>query len=106
MAKLVYCDGEMAAEVEKIALTSVTGANIKNNPILTKDLRGNNQESVIIVTQQRLMRGFDYRSDDGIALLICKQLENKRAFLQAMGRVGRMGDEAQWYRLPGVGKGY
>lgn len=52
------------------------------------------------------MRGFDYRCAAGIALLITKKLDNKRAFLQAMGRVGRMGDEAQWYKLPQVGDGF
>ena len=52
------------------------------------------------------MRGFDYRSDTGIALLLCKQLDSKRAFLQAMGRVGRMGDTAQWFKLQQVGNGY
>ena len=55
------------------------------------------------MTEQRLMRGFDICSDPGIALLLCKKLDSKRAFLQA---VGRMGDKAQWFKLPQVEKGY
>ena len=39
------------------------------------------------------MRGYDYRCETGIALLICKKLDSKKALLQALGRVGRYGSK-------------
>ena len=48
---------------------------------------------VYLVTNQDLMRGYDYRCIDGIALLIGKQLDSERARDQALGRVGRYGDD-------------
>ena len=67
--------------------------NIKVNVIDRRGLHGNTAESVMIVTKQRLMRGFDYRCENGIALLIADSFDHERALLQAMGRVGRMNDQ-------------
>ena len=39
------------------------------------------------------MRGFDYRSDSGVALLVAKLLDNDRALKQAYGRVGRYDED-------------
>lgn len=46
----------------------------------------------MIVTEERLMRGFDYRCTEGIALLLARGFIHKRGLLQGMGRVGRMND--------------
>ena len=47
---------------------------------------------VCIVTLPRLMRGFDYRCDTGIVLLLARQLDSERASQQALCRVGRYGE--------------
>ena len=70
-------------------------------------LHGNTAKHVHIVTEQRLMRGFDYRAPGvGFGLLLTRVLDSKRAFRQAIGRAGRMGDGGVWTKLPSVGLGY
>ena len=55
------------------------------------------------VDQEELMRGIDYKAPDhGIALLIANALSSERALKQAMGRVGRYGEECDRYVLRGV----
>ena len=39
------------------------------------------------------MRGFDYRCPAGLALLIAKKLDSKRALKQAFSRVGRYNED-------------
>ena len=39
------------------------------------------------------MRGFDYRCETGLALLIVKLLDSKRALKQAFNRVGRYNED-------------
>ena len=41
-------------------------------------LRNMTKQNWIVVTQRYLMRSFDYRCPDGIALFIGKQLESRR----------------------------
>ena len=43
------------------------------------------------------MRGVDYRSETGIDLFIDETLMNERAYLQALGRVGRCDDKCSRY---------
>ena len=74
-----------------------------------------------IVTQKRLMRGFDYRGtpiDNATATLPCEDstsrtklslllacsADTERDYIQALGRVGRYGDACARYRLHGVAK--
>ena len=56
---------------------------------------------VMVVTEPRLMRGFDYRSADGrgIALLLCLGFDTNRSYRQALGRVGRFGDPFKRFKL-------
>ena len=49
------------------------------------------------------MRGFDYRCPAGLALLIAKQLDSKRALRQAFSRVGRYNDICARFVLPTLG---
>ena len=44
-----------------------------------------------------LMRGVDYRCETGIDLFIDSALMNERAYLQALGRVGRCDDKCSRY---------
>lgn len=43
------------------------------------------------------MRGVDYRCKTGIDLFIDAPLRNERAYIQALGRVGRCDDECSRY---------
>lgn len=59
---------------------------------------------VIFVTSDKphLMRGYDYRNAFGIHLMIMHPLPNRRAFVQALGRVERFGDDGSRAILQGV----
>ena len=48
---------------------------------------------VYLVTKKELMRGFHYHCDEGIGLFIMKEVDSKKALTQALGRVGRYGDD-------------
>ena len=103
-AKLVYCDDDDKDAVIAAAKNCCPNIAVKENGVTRKELHGNDEKNLLIVTEERLMRGFDYRAPTtGFALLIAKQLPNKRAYLQALGRVGRMGEDASWYKLSNVG---
>ena len=58
-----------------------------------KLLRAIIPEDVYILMKQDLIRGYEYRSIEEIALLIAKQLDIVRAKNQALERVGRYGDD-------------
>lgn len=56
-----------------------------------KELREISSHECIIQTDEEAMRGVDYRSTDGsgIKLLLARDFPSERAFVQALGRVGR-----------------
>lgn len=61
-------------------------------------LRVLTSKDVLIVTDEALMRGFDYRcNESGIALYIGRHLSTERARIQAFGRVGRYDEPCQRY---------
>ena len=64
-------------------------------------LRNMTAKDVMVVTDPRLMRGFDYRSADkkGIALILCLGFDTQRGYRQALGRVGRFGDPCRRFTL-------
>ena len=47
---------------------------------------------IVDASHEHLMRGFDYRCKDGIALLLCCGFDSEEDLHQALGRVGRYGD--------------
>ena len=101
MAHIVYCSDEQKVEVEQAAREHFKGLAIApaihHNASEKAVLHDNDEKSVHIVTEARLLRGFDYRAPvTGFALLVAKQLGSKRAFRQALGRAGRMGDRGYW----------
>ena len=49
---------------------------------------------LFLITQPELMRGFDYRCNTGIALLVCKNFDSLRALKQGFNRVGRFDEDA------------
>ena len=66
----------------------------------------------LIVTDENLMRGIDYRlkeaakheRDDGIDLLITCSFSNTRAYQQGLARVGRYNEPCSRFALKGVPK--
>ena len=53
---------------------------------------------LLLVKQPKLMRGVDYRVTTGtmgISLLIMSDFANRRAFVQALGRVGRFNEKCK-----------
>ena len=81
-AHIVYCDETDKEGVEASARFHIPDAVIIRNAFTREALHGNTEKHVHIVTEQRLMRGFDYRAPTvGFALLIARQLDSKRAFL-------------------------
>ena len=50
------------------------------------------------------MRGVDYRSGDGsgISLLLARDLPNQRAYVQALGRVGRYAETCKRFAQEGI----
>ena len=99
MAKLVYCRDEEVEKVKEAAKKVQPKADIKTNVVGKSGLHSNTVESVMIVTDKRLMRGFDYRCEKGIAMVLASSFDHERALLQAMGRVGRMNDKFKRYKL-------
>ena len=65
------------------------------------ELRATISNDVLVVTDPRLMRGFDYRTADkkGIALMLCLGFDTRRGYVQALGRVGRFGDPCKRFTL-------
>ena len=91
MARLIFVDGtgdnldqigSYARDRELTILEDVQDLNI---------LRNLTPRHVVVVTKKHLMRGYDYRCETGIVLLIAKKVDSKKALLQALGRVGRYG---------------
>ena len=62
-------------------------------------------QDVLLVTKPELMRGVDYRVEagtQGISLLIMSKFSNTRAYVQALGRVGRFTEKARRFVWDGV----
>ena len=47
----------------------------------------------MVQTEDRFMRGFDYRSKDAFALFLAKEVPNNRLLQQCSGRIGRYDDD-------------
>ena len=82
MARIIYCHDSSFRTIKSLVTGWLQGAIVVHNACTKEDLHGNTSQHVHIVTEQRLMRGFDYRAPTvGFALLIARQLDSKRAFL-------------------------
>ena len=61
------------------------------------------KDDVLLITQPELARGVDYRAcndDDtlGIALLVMSEVDNERAYIQLLGRVGRFKEPCKRFK--------
>ena len=107
MARIIYCTPEHADAVEKTCNNLEGNLFVYRNHCTKTELHHNRPEHLHIVTDPTRMRGFDYRAPGvGFGLLLLRSFNSKRAYRQAIGRAGRMGDEAVWMKVPSVGKGY
>ena len=99
---IIYCGEEQVASMEADLKQHFEGHAVSPHiytNAFTRDALHNDGDQVraYIVTDEVLMRGFDYRSPEtGIALLIARKLSTQRAYLQAIGRAGRNGDTGVW----------
>ena len=93
MGRLVYCEeaefDSIKASVIPARLHHATYCNVEDLAQLADIQPG----SVYLISEQCLMRGFDYRCKNGLALLISKRLDSERALYQALARVGRYDED-------------
>jgi len=101
-AKLIFAKEE-AADVYKELAKEHDLTYIENCQDL-EIIRNLTGKDMLVVTEEILMRGVDYRAQHGIDLLIATTTSTKRSFLQCLGRVGRGTDEAGRYILKNTAK--
>ena len=77
------------------------GQSVQVNCEDVDKIRKLGSQDVLFVSKPELMRGFDYLStrQEGIALLMARSLPSKRHVEQALGRVGRNGQQGTRYLL-------
>lgn len=100
-AKLIYADLTRSLQLE----LDTRELGYAHNETDTSKLRKMVPNTVLVVSDSALMRGFDYRALDpqvGISLLIAKPLSCQRTLQQAYGRVGRYGQPCRRFLLSGV----
>ena len=96
---LVYCKWSQVRTHERLA-AEVGYKNWFLNPkdaSVLKDI----SSTLVIITDDfpEVMRGTDTRSSSSLHLLIAASLPNERAYVQALGRIGRGGDKGTRSRL-------
>ena len=101
--KLIYVDENQVENLEKLAIEK--GLKVITNTEDMNIIRAVGTRC-LIVSKEEYMRGVDYRSTYGIDLMIAKQLSNKRAYEQALGRVGRYGEPCSRYMDEGLENGW
>ena len=101
--KLIYVDENQREDLEKLA--KAKNINVVSNTDDINIIRAVGTRC-LIVSKEEYMRGVDYRSTYGIDLMIAKQLSNKRAYEQALGRVGRYGEPCSRYMIEGLENGW
>ena len=100
-ARLVFVHEDKLAVVE--AICKERGLIYKKNCSKLSELRALKPKTVCAVTEGRLMRGFDYRSNNkqhGIALYMGRKVNCLRDQTQALTRVGRYGERCRRYAEP------
>ena len=94
MPKLIYTHDPASLECYDLNLA----VNDYTSPDQTLFLE---EQFTVVQTEEYLMRGHDYNTDHekGIALLIAASLSSERAYIQALGRVGRYGRPCKRFKL-------
>ena len=104
-AIIFYSDDNMQhlAQMGLKNLLNVASLDCTELAALHKLTDGQGYYPVISVSDENLMRGVDYRSDNsGIVLVIAKTFATRRDAMQGLMRVGRFGDECVRFIVQGV----
>ena len=102
---MLYSDAT-AAQYAALGLTNLyQGENLKPAQLATLYLLVDNKGNypIVIVADEAMMRGVDYRSDDkGLLLVIRKTFTTNRDAEQGLARVGRFGDQGCRVLVKGI----
>ena len=79
MARLIFCDESTFEAMDKAASDNSTIEEIFTNCDELKILQRIEPGQLLLVSEQYLMRGFDFRCPMGLALLVCKQFDSERS---------------------------
>ena len=92
-ARLVYCHENNVEQIKQYAAQNELIKNVRVNMEDLGALRRMEKGDLFIVdaSHEHLMRGFDYRCRDGIALLLCHGFDSEKDLHQALRRAGRYG---------------
>ena len=94
MGRIIYCDQKSFQQVRVLAKRySLHHLEVHEDCEDLLQLQHIEADQLFLVSKQQLMRGFDYRSQSGLALLIVKLLDSKSALKQALNRVGRYNED-------------
>ena len=77
MARLIYVDAKQVKDIEDQAKQRDKLVRIKVSSL--EELRTLEPNHVLIVTEKRLMRGFDYKCEAGIQMLLAKQADSAKS---------------------------
>ena len=102
---MLYCDAA-AAQYAAHGLSNIhTAANLQPAKLATLHLHVDNigNYPIVIVADEAMMRGVDYRSDGkGLLLVINKTFTTNRDAEQGLARVGRFGDVSLRVLVKGI----
>ena len=77
MGKIIYCHESQVDRFKSSTFAPAGGVHEDVNDLGL--LRNIEPGHLYLVTKQHLMRGFDYRCSAGLAVLIARKLDSKRA---------------------------
>ena len=104
-AILIYSDATAAQYAAQGFTNLYQGENLKPAQLATLHLNVDNKGNypIVIVADEAMMRGVDYRSDGkGLLLVINKTFSTKRDAEQGLARVGRFGDVSLRVLVKGI----
>lgn len=79
------------------------GEDISDEFLRTLENRNEDgSHTLIVATSSFGMRGFDYRSNKGITLIVAASFDKRRSAMQGLNRVGRFGDECKRYLVKDI----
>ena len=104
-AILLYSDATAAQYADHGLPNLHQGENLKPAQLATLHLNVDNNGNypIVIVADEAMMRGVDYRSDGkGLLLVIQKTFTTNRDAEQGLARVGRFGDVCVRFLVKGI----
>ena len=96
-AKLVFANNAQIEQIKKVAEEAGREVHINTEDLAI--IRNLSSKHALIVTDEDLIRGVDYRCSKGLDLLLCTEPSSNRMLIQALGRVTRCDDPGTRYRL-------